>query len=342
MAKIQKEEPLPMTLLKIFERKYPTAFPTCDDIRTGKGVDLPDWHSICSIPISATVAMHHHLNADDFFPSSCAALYAWRKHKAIYNFDPSLAEMLMAQGSSNLDIPTEILFTIPYNCFWIQYDSSGGLFVWIEHDIKTDSCELRLLLATEDKGFTESIPVHLIEGGTVYDGIKATNDVIKENLPSDAAKADMSELMKCQSDYAAKIIQLILYLCAENKDVKKKISRSAKAKKSGVDYSAPKTWDVGFRIGNAIRKYDEAQAEAENDGKNDEGNEDHTENGDDPMIKNVATRSHRRPHTRRGHYHHFWTGSEKDDSRKIILRWVAPTFINGSAKDIVTTVHKVK
>lgn len=53
-------------------------------------------------------------------------------------------------------------------------------------------------------------------------GIKATYDVIKENLPSDAAKADMSELMKCQSDYAAKIIQLILYLCAENKDVKKK------------------------------------------------------------------------------------------------------------------------
>lgn len=336
MAKIQTE-PLPMTLLKIFERKYPTAFPTCDDIRTGKGVDLPDWHSICSIPISATISLAQHLKADDIFPSSCAALYAWRKHKAVYNFDPSLAEMLMAQGSSDLDIPMEILFTIPYNCFWIQYDSSGGLFVWIEHDIKTDSFELRLLLATEDKGFTESIPVHLIEGGTVYDGIKATYDIVKNNLPG-SAEIDMSKLISYQSTYAAKIIQLILYLCAENKDVKKKSPQSAKAKKSGVDYSAPKTWDVGFRIGNAIRKYDKAQAESENEDKN----ENNTENEDDPMIKNVATRSHRRPHTRRGHYHHFWTGSEKDDSRKIILRWVAPTFINGSAKDIVTTVHKVK
>ena len=34
------------------------------------------------------------------------------------------------------------------------------------------------------------------------------------------------------------------------------------------------------------------------------------------------------PHSRRGHWHHFWTGAKNSDDRKLILKWIAPTFIN--------------
>lgn len=39
--------------------------------------------------------------------------------------------------------------------------------------------------------------------------------------------------------------------------------------------------------------------------------------------------SPKRPHSRKGHWHHFWTGSKNSDNRKLELRWLSPTFING-------------
>ena len=52
MEKISKSEPLPLKLLHDFEQEYPDAFPLCDYVRKGKGVELRDWHDICLMPIS--------------------------------------------------------------------------------------------------------------------------------------------------------------------------------------------------------------------------------------------------------------------------------------------------
>ena len=41
------------------------------------------------------------------------------------------------------------------------------------------------------------------------------------------------------------------------------------------------------------------------------------------------------------HWHHYWTGSRSDNSRKLILKWTAPTFV-GSADDTITTIQKLK
>lgn len=83
-------------------------------------------------------------------------------------------------------------------------------------------------------------------------------------------------------------------------------------------------WDVGFRVGNTIRKYKSEHKE--------------------DILHTERTGSHasKRPHTRRGHYHHYWIGSDRDNSRKIILKWVAPMFIGGSSDDTIVTEHKVK
>ena len=50
----------------------------------------------------------------------------------------------------------------------------------------------------------------------------------------------------------------------------------------------------------------------------------------------------KRPHSRRGHYHHYWVGSKKDGTRRIILKWVAPMFINGDIDDIIPTTYELK
>lgn len=79
MEKISKNEPLPLKLLHDFEQEYPDAFPLCDYVRKGKGVELRDWHDICLMPISATLSIGRKIGAGGLFPSVCAALYSWKK-----------------------------------------------------------------------------------------------------------------------------------------------------------------------------------------------------------------------------------------------------------------------
>lgn len=328
MEKISKNEPLPLKLLHDFEQEYPDAFPLCDYVRKGKGVELRDWHDICLMPISATLSIGRKIGAGGLFPSVCAALYSWKKHKEIYNFDKDLADMLMSQADSELEIPIEVLFSIPYHCVWIQYEEKNGFFAWIEQDMHTYNFELRILSAIKE-GFTESIAVHLVKDGSVLDGIKEAFAEIKRNAPSYIID---QELVKYQSDLAAKYLQLILYLCAENKEAQCRNKKYYRGKKVTRDFSQPRTWDVGYRIGNIIRKHNEAQIGAPACYDDD----------DISQADRIGNHKPKRPHTRRGHYHHYWIGSEKDNSRKVILKWVAPMFIGGSDDDIIPTEHKAK
>ena len=43
--------------------------------------------------------------------------------------------------------------------------------------------------------------------------------------------------------------------------------------------------------------------------------------------------------SRRGHWHHYWVGP-RDGDRELILKWVAPMFINSG--DNIVTIYPVK
>lgn len=47
-----------------------------------------------------------------------------------------------------------------------------------------------------------------------------------------------------------------------------------------------------------------------------------------------------RPHMRRAHWHHFWTG-KKGEERKLILKWIAPSFINTELGEQPATINIV-
>lgn len=68
-------------------------------------------------------------------------------------------------------------------------------------------------------------------------------------------------------------------------------------------------YDVGIRVGAALRKA--ARSEP------------HRSEG-------VGTGTAKRPHSRRGHWHHYWTGP-MDRDRKLVLKWTAPTIIHPDA-----------
>ena len=122
-----------------------------------------------------------------------------------------------------------------------------------------------------------------------------------------------------------KILQLVLYICAENKEVEenpeqKKITRKPKDKKFIKDkYREVQIWDCGNKISEKIRTFLVSNKH----------------NNDVVSQRNTfGTGKSKAPHSRRGHWHHFWTGKIGTETRKLILKWVAPTFVNGTPNTV--------
>ena len=119
-------------------------------------------------------------------------------------------------------------------------------------------------------------------------------------------------------------LQFILYLASENADVQDVPQATSKARKKPGQIldkaSEVKEKAVGVRIGNTIRKAKSASHPSSQGG----------------------TGTKVCPHSRRGHWHHYWTGP-RDGDRKLILKWIAPTFIHvGEFKNDTVVIHPVK
>ena len=122
------------------------------------------------------------------------------------------------------------------------------------------------------------------------------------------------------------VLQLVLYVCANNADVQPNPEQQSTTTNSRVikdRYVEIRKWDVGVCIGDAIRAMTSTQPV------------NHQE-------KKPGTHASPRPHMRRGHWHYFWTGSKSEPSeRKLVLRWVAPMPIGITGGDTPVVLHRV-
>ena len=276
-------EPLPFKELKEFAKRYPNVWSYCDDMHEHNGKEgLPAWNKICQLPIAATVSIMTVYgckgNEAATFPAECAALYAWRKYKEIYNFDRELATLLTSSQVDDFKIPLDVLYALPYPCIWIQVEPHEGFFVWFEDDVETHIMELRLFYLSE-KGEKLNFILHLKQGWTISDGI---NDMIErckimsqdKEMEEQRQEFDCESLIQIKDEEAyvrqstiiiSRLLQLILYICAENKDIQeneqqKVITRKPSNKDKPKDaFREIRKWDVGYRIGNVIRKHDNAE-----------------------------------------------------------------------------------
>jgi hypothetical protein len=145
-------------------------------------------------------------------------------------------------------------------------------------------------------------------------------------VPADALGSTEQQL----SDIAP-LVALVLYLCAENAEIAPAPGTAAarpappapkRTKRGPRLFPPPHTagWDVGLRIGAALRR---ATAAA----------------GDPAPAADAAGRSSPRPHIRRAHWHTFRIG-EGRTGRK--LRWMAPVPVNlDDAATLPATLHRI-
>lgn len=324
------------------------AWKICEEARAERGISLPDWAPWCFFPIAGWLAA---LSRIDGTPTPTprvagraaliAALGAWRMTQGVYRFDPSLYTPLIDTPSGG-DIPADVLLRLPEWCIYIELPGIEpgliGAWVHLEDDANTRRPELRIL-AHYDDGATIAIPLHLGPWG-----IDAALQRFERESMRQAGIAGVGALAGIFSQeqrekskrIAGAVLSLALYLCSQGAEIGDGTHRPGnpqpqKTKRGPKVFpaSSPTTWNVGVRIGAAIRAAADSPREGGQGG----------------------THATPRPHVRRAHWHGFRSGPLKrpdgteipTEQRRFDVRWMPPIPVNVTYPETLpATVRPVK
>jgi len=327
----------PKLLLKELSRRCPNVWDNIKKFRSGKEKAHFDWPDWCYMPIAAGHAISSGISSSKealFDPllnsASITALATWRVSQGIYRFDADLFNALIHQPFEG-KLPCETLKRLPEWCVYIETDGfeSGnmrieGFFAHLESDAKDNRTELRLLLVNS-AGVNVPIPLHLGDW-TLEESMKRFGEESAKYMPNNL-KTNMPAFGKTHADAIAPLLQLVLYLCAENADIPVMPKHPNTRVRMSGQVDVPKEtriWTVGERIGASIRKYHNEEAKRSPDKETD------------------RIHASPRPHIRRAHWHHFWTGP-KTGEQKLVLRWLPPIPVGyEDEQDGPVVIHKVK
>lgn len=327
---------IPLDITNKISEKYPNVWEQVEHIRNSRDSVLEKWDDHCYIPIAYAIAIASQgkeITSDKVLDGAIiAAVAPWRLYKQIYEFDPDMENVLLNQDKEDLVIPIEILKTLPYQSIYIKtsYDDYDGFFVYFESDYNTKEFELRILLCGND-GSIIPCSMHLYDGATIKDGVnKAAEEVLKNGSNTKFAEC-YSMIMQ---DIFSKLIHLILYLCANNKEItedpkQKTITKIPTERKYIKDkFREIRMWNCGVTTGSIIRKINNNKKvyQSVNTNKN----------------SSIAVGTPKRPHSRKGHWRHFWIGKRDTEERKLVLKWVAPMFIHAGLNSEIITINNVQ
>lgn len=342
-------------------RMYPNAWSNINLMLEEKeNLQWPDW---CFIPLDGWLALADYAvgepdayDEDGFdlidelalmqLGYTFAALGTWRMTQGIYRFDETLYAELISTPITG-EIPVEVLFNLPEWCVYVETPNLKysdltlqGFWAFLEFDHVQRRKELRFLLLTDD-GQTIPSLLHLDE----KDLERAINAVHKESakqvqglgIDKEAYKETVAEITQVTTYFLSKALSLLLYICSQNDfahnqhpDVKPSMPEPKKTKR-GMRYfpaSTPTTWDVGVRMGAALRRVRTQGQDTQGDGSGQE-------------VK--------RPHMRRAHWHTFLTGPRKTkdgkdipaEQRTRVLRWIPPIAVNVGDMNELETLPSV-
>lgn len=333
-----KDKETPLRLVRKWEKMLPGVYSILDDLHAAKDSGEILWPDYCELPIGAAftyLVSQVGLSKQD--AAMCAAeltaCWTWRQTKKIYLFDPNLAKSLAEQAEDTKDtdiLPSDLLLHLPYPCIYIKapglVDDTDGFWFWDEYDINEKRAELRIQWVTSDMGYSVAQVLHLLPGATIKDCVIDTIKTTMEHLDLDIK---LQEAGVEDAKILLSAIQLVLYLLSENAEIvpiPKPVSTGqpsgniTRLKKSEDKAGQVDGFSVGIRIGAALRKAVQRQ----------------------PHEASASTGPAKRSHTRRGHWHHYWTGPMNGD-RKLILKWTAPTVIHpGGADEDNIVIYPVK
>lgn len=322
---------------------YPECWAQLDMFRAAKGApDLGTWPDWCYLPMAAAYAV---VSQGGAMPAGragdvarVAALAAWRMTQGIYRFDPAVYDAMRATPVAG-DIPHSVLYRLPEWCVYIETPGMRvgdaplhGAWAHLEHDMGNGRAELRLLLDMDARLLP--IPLHL-GAWPLSESISRMMDTSAGIALARGGAPVPRELAGPLHEVAEPIVSLLLYLCSQAAEIESGQRRPSnpepKRTKRGwrlFQADRPTTWDVGVRLGTALRRA--YQAEQTGQGGEHAGP---------------------RPHIRRAHWHTILSGPRlRDDGsaippaeRRADLRWMPPIPVNvDDAGELPAVVRPVK
>ena len=309
----------PRDHLALAAKLYPHAWKVSDGLRADR-TDLPRWPDWTYLPMAAWYAIVSG-GGDRRVPVSMigdvgrlAALGAWRVTQGIYRFDPDLYSAVVVTPVAG-DIPCDLLFRMPEWCMYIETKGMvvegsplHGFWAHLEWDVNARRTELRLLLDTQAALFP--VPVHL--------GAWSLSESLARMESTSRAHASSGNLSLPPSNVTAlttivePLLSLLLYLCSQNAEIGgagRPSKPTPKKTKSGPRLFAPdkaRVWDVGVRLGAALRKAYLLAGEGQG-----------------------GTHASPRGHIRRAHWHTYVIGKKNaPDIQERTVKWLAPISVN--------------
>lgn len=351
---------------------YPGAWMALARFREGRdpdtGREIPEardawWPSWCWLPQEAANAVvERHALAPQVItdgelrtrPAAMVmiGLATWRQTRTIYRLDPDLFAALLDTDLRD-KLPAQAFQRLPEWGVYVTFppitnEMSGdvhGMFAWLNYDLTVNRPELHLLADHGDGqllpitlyldrptigesllDMTASMLANLVEPTGLHD-IRTGGDPAVVQVWRDRAEQARGELMvnpvaamEGLRPVVDAMLSALLYLCADEPDIidpDEPPETAAWTPRPPYGSTRVKLWEVGYRVGSTIR------AGADRD-------------------RNAPTARHAgpRPHVRRAHWHHYWTGPRNQpDERKLVLRWVHPTLVGGPT--IIDTIRDV-
>lgn len=272
----------------------------------------------------------------------------WLRFKKVYDFHPAFVDYL--EETENGKISISLLSKLPFKTFYISFGNrpfstlpfddgtlhscwSKGLIVDVVIDGKYVYFSIQLLylddLAQENNGKEWMINTQTLtmeDGETFEQAFDYTTLPLEEQerFFKDYSVQDLDAARSFILPFYRIALNACNYLCAANaeiRDVKIAKKNRQKAENGNRKHGlAIQTSQVGYRIGQRFEKM-------------------YKDQGDISMSKDGYKGNKKRPHVRRAHWHHYWTGTGRTN---LEVRWLEPVFVMGLEEEIDTVIHEVE
>ncbi len=261
-------------------------------------------------------------------------LAAWRMTQGIYRIDPTLYAALIDTPLTG-DIPGEILLRLPEWCVYIETPGMtvpvgdggpavpvAGLWYWLDAPPEGGF----LLCIGIDAGRRPPLTVqHVPLSGTLDEALAAILRQWQAAAARGTAAPPPPGYGEAARTWLPPALSLVLYLCSTAADITGRgrpgnpaVVRTRRHGLRLLPADGPRTWDVGQRLGAALR----AAAAAP------------------PAAAGGDAGRHVRPHVRRAHWHTYLRGARTAPQRE--LRWLPPIAVAVDDPDALpATIRRV-
>ena len=326
MPQFDKRVCRPRDQVAAIAKVYPQAWLQIDEFRAERGHDLPMWADWCFIPLAAAysiVCSQHSMDRLNVQAvgdvATLTALGTWRVTQGIYRFDPAVYDPVR-NTPLNKDLPCDVLYYLPEWCIYIEtpdmmLDGARiyGVYAHLEQDQNDGRHELRLLLDTDNRLI--AVPLHIGAWSLTEALRRAYGEAVKYDVDGVLDTSYIEPLAKV----VAQIMSLIIYICTQASEIDGTPHNPTPKKVRGqwrlFPAEKPRTWNVGVRMGAALRRAYHASETGQAHGGT------------------------VRPHIRRAHWHSYWMGS--GDDKKTEVKWLPPIAVNLDDDALPAVVRKV-